>query len=59
MIDATPLSTEDVVQHCRALSQAIIESNSLVVKESLNFVLAEKIEWLSLNLDENFILEKT
>ncbi|MEG3135536.1 hypothetical protein SC206_18420 [Rouxiella sp. T17] len=57
MIDAIPLTIEDVVVHCRALSQSIIEVESPATKESLNFILLEKLEWLSIKLDEAGIME--
>ncbi len=47
MHDYRPENSEEVLDHCRALINSIIEQNNLAFKEILTFVLWERIELLS------------
>ncbi len=51
MFDNTPLTLEEVVDHCRALTHAIIEIQHPVYKELLLFILFERLEILNLTLE--------
>ncbi|WP_228779795.1 hypothetical protein [Rouxiella silvae] len=46
MFDATPLTLEEIVDQCRALSLAVIEVSHPMAKEALAFIQAEKIDLL-------------
>ncbi|MFT8210545.1 MAG: hypothetical protein ACMZI0_08195 [Symbiopectobacterium sp.] len=47
MYDATPLTVEEHVDHCRALAYAIIELSNPQAKELLNFILWERLNQLN------------
>ncbi|CAQ83098.1 MULTISPECIES: ash family protein [Photorhabdus] len=47
MHDYRPENSEEVLDHCRALINSIIEQNNLAFKEILAFILWERIELLS------------
>lgn len=47
MYNATPLTVEEYVDHCRALSYAIIELDDPQAKELLNFILWERLNQLN------------
>ncbi len=51
MFDATPLTAEEITDQCRALTYAVIELDNPMAKEVLLFVLAERLEVLSVTLD--------
>ncbi|CAM3618322.1 hypothetical protein [Rouxiella silvae] len=46
MYDSNPLTAEEILDQCRALSQAGIEVTDAADKEILGFILAEKLEHL-------------
>ena len=53
MFDSTPLTPEEIVDQCRALTHALIELENLAAKDILTFVLAERLEHLNaVMLDE-------
>jgi hypothetical protein len=54
MFDETPLTIEEVVDHCRALAFSIIEIQHPVVKEILMFILCERLDLLNDTLDMEF-----
>ncbi|MEE3662148.1 hypothetical protein V2I52_09405 [Brenneria sp. g21c3] len=43
MYDPTPLTLEELVDHCRALAYAIIELDNPLAKELLIFILWERL----------------
>ncbi|MDF7660451.1 ash family protein [Erwiniaceae bacterium L1_54_6] len=47
MYDPTPLSAEEVLDHCRALAFAIVELDQSLVKELLMYVLQERLDLLN------------
>lgn len=47
MYDTTPLSSEEVLDHCRALAFAIVELDQSLVKELLMYVLQERLNLLN------------
>ena len=47
MFDSTPLTPEEIVDQCRALTHALIELENLAAKDILTFVLAERLEHLN------------
>ncbi|WP_415860456.1 ash family protein [Pantoea cypripedii] len=47
MYDTTPLSAEEVLDHCRALAFAIVELDQSLVKELLMYVLQERLNLLN------------
>jgi hypothetical protein len=47
MYDSTPLSAEEVLDHCRALAFAIVELDQSLVKELLMYVLQERLDLLN------------
>jgi len=51
MFDQTPLTIEEVVDHCRALAFSIIEIQHPVVKEILMFILWDRLDLLNDTLD--------
>ncbi|KAB7896016.1 hypothetical protein GA565_08455 [Rouxiella sp. S1S-2] len=59
MIDATPLTVEEILEQCQSLSQAIIEVTHPRTRESLIFILSEKIDDLTCLMSEEDILDKT
>ncbi len=54
MFDETPLTIEEVVDHCRALAFSIIEIQHPVVKKTLMFILCERLDLLNDTLDMEF-----
>lgn len=59
MFDTTHLTLEERVDHCRALTHAVIELDNVMAKEVLLFLLAEKLEGLSAALEASDTLGKT
>ncbi|WP_213990960.1 hypothetical protein [Sodalis sp. dw_96] len=51
MFDNTPLTAEEIVDHCRALTHAILEIQHPVYREILLFILFERLELLNLTLE--------
>ena len=51
MFDATPLALDEMVEQCRALTHAVIELDDATARETLLFVLAERLDVLSATLD--------
>ncbi|MBP1036162.1 hypothetical protein J8631_11405 [Serratia fonticola] len=51
MYDNTPLSLDEITDHCRALVYAIIEVEDSTAKEILTFILWERIDLLYRTLD--------
>ncbi|UYA62161.1 hypothetical protein NAL19_4138 [Pectobacterium sp. F1-1] len=47
MYDPTPLTLEELVDHCRALAYAIIELDNALAKELLIFILWERLNQLN------------
>ncbi|MGK4329544.1 hypothetical protein ABVK36_12025 [Lonsdalea quercina] len=47
MYDPTPLTLEELVDHCRALAYAIIELGNPLAKELLIFILWERLNQLN------------
>ncbi|MCA6936592.1 hypothetical protein LF938_06715 [Pectobacterium versatile] len=47
MYDPTPLTLEELVDHCRALTYAIIELDNALAKELLIFILWERLNQLN------------
>jgi len=47
MYDSTPLSAEEVLDHCRALAFAIVELDNALARELLNYVLWERLNLLN------------
>ncbi len=58
MFDTTPLTIEEIVDQCRALSLAMIEVSDLKAKEILSFIQAERLELLYYSLREVVIVER-
>lgn len=58
MFDTTPLTIEEIVDQCRALSLAMIEVSDLATKELLTFIQAERLELLCYSLKEVVIVER-
>lgn len=54
MYDTTPLSAEEVLDHCRALAFAIVELDHSLVKELLMYVLWERLNLLNETLQAEF-----
>lgn len=52
MLDSPPLTLEEIVDHCHALVRAMLEITDLTTKELLLFILAERLDFLQLMLDE-------
>ena len=50
MFDSTPLTPEEIVDQCRALTHALVELENLAAKDILTFVLAERLEHLHISL---------
>ncbi|MCL2893205.1 hypothetical protein [Brenneria tiliae] len=46
MFDNTPLEQEEIIDQCRALIYAIIETENPQAKEILTFILSERLDWL-------------
>ncbi|UMO86315.1 hypothetical protein HP572_13020 [Pectobacterium sp. PL64] len=46
MFDNTPQEQEEIIDQCRALIYAVIETKQPQVKEILTFVLWERLDWL-------------
>ncbi|WP_233959243.1 hypothetical protein [Pectobacterium versatile] len=46
MFDNTPLEQEEIIDQCRALIYAVIETKQPQVKEILIFILWERLDWL-------------
>ncbi|WP_167335183.1 hypothetical protein [Pectobacterium fontis] len=46
MFDNTPLEQEEIIDQCRALIYAVIETKQPQVKEILTFILWERLDWL-------------
>ncbi|WP_369790190.1 hypothetical protein [Rouxiella sp. WC2420] len=57
MSDATREAVELAVEHCCSLSSAIIEVTHPSIKESLTFILHEKLKVLSTMMDDIVILD--
>lgn len=53
MYDSTPLSSEEVLDHCRALAFAIVELDNPLVKELLTYVLWERLNLLNETMRAN------
>lgn len=58
MFDTTPLTIEEIVDQCRALSLAMIEVSDPATKELLTFIQAERLELLYYSLREVVIVER-
>ncbi|MBN3340826.1 hypothetical protein H5A44_00060 [Pectobacterium brasiliense] len=46
MFDNTPLEQEEIIDQCRALIYAVIETKNPQAKEILTFILWERLDWL-------------
>ncbi|MEL4889426.1 hypothetical protein N6P31_20740 [Pectobacterium betavasculorum] len=46
MFDNTPLEQEEIIDQCRALIYAVIETKNPQAKEILTFILWERLNWL-------------
>ncbi|MFJ5315886.1 hypothetical protein [Pectobacterium versatile] len=46
MFDNTPLEQEEIIDQCRALIYAVIETRNPQAKEILAFILWERLDWL-------------
>ncbi|MDX6913701.1 hypothetical protein R9X49_01070 [Pectobacterium carotovorum] len=49
MFDNTPLEQEEIIDQCRALIYAVIETKQSQVKEILTFILWERLDCLYRN----------
>lgn len=58
IFDTTPLTIEEIVDQCRALSLAMIEASDPVAKELFTFIQAERLELLYYSLKEVLIVER-
>ncbi|ABX87907.1 hypothetical protein LXP63_19355 [Yersinia pestis subsp. pestis] len=52
MHNSSPLTIEEIVDHCHALVLAMLEITDPTAKELLLFILAERLDLLQLMLDE-------
>ncbi|RTF47714.1 hypothetical protein [Serratia marcescens] len=49
MFDNTPLEQEEIIEQCRALIYAVIETKNPQAKEILTFILWDWLDWLYQN----------
>ncbi|ADW75450.1 MULTISPECIES: hypothetical protein [Rahnella] len=51
LYDNTPLELEEIVDHCRALSYAIVSLDNPQAKDLLSYILCERLEVLYQTLE--------
>ena len=51
LFDNTPLELEEIVDHCRALSYAIVSLDNPQAKDLLSYILCERLEVLYQTLE--------
>ncbi|UNH28903.1 hypothetical protein MNY64_12060 [Moellerella wisconsensis] len=56
MFDDTPITLEEVIDHCRALIYAIVTLEPPEAKETLSFVLQQQIDLLYYLHEQNTLL---
>ncbi|MFF6011252.1 hypothetical protein [Rahnella sp. R3(2024)] len=54
LYDNTPLELEEIVDHCRALSYAIVSLDNSQAKNLLTYILCERLEVLYQTLEMPF-----
>ena len=54
LYDNTPLELEEIVDHCRALSYAIVSLDNSQAKDLLTYILCERLEVLYQTLEMPF-----
>ncbi|WP_426784964.1 hypothetical protein ACP3TB_11715 [Rahnella variigena] len=54
LYDNTPLELEEIVDHCRALSYAIVSLDNPQAKDLLGYILCERLEVLYQTLEMPF-----
>ncbi|MBU9808434.1 hypothetical protein J1781_13860 [Rahnella sp. C60] len=54
LYDNTPLELEEIVDHCRALSYAIVSLDNPQAKDLLSYILCERLEVLYQTLEMPF-----
>jgi len=54
LYDNTPLEPEEIVDHCRALSYAIVSLDNPQAKDLLGYILCERLEVLYQTLEMPF-----
>ncbi|VTQ67700.1 Uncharacterised protein [Campylobacter jejuni] len=54
LYDNTPLELEEIVDHCRALSYAIVSLDNPQAKDLLSYILCERLDVLYQSLEMPF-----